>query len=993
MSPTPSLGSDRNLIFGLLALQMDFITCEQLLDALGAWMLHKDTPLGQLLRERGVLNERRAALVEGLVAEHVAQHGSPQASLAALRVEANVRQDLDRLDDADVEASLAALAGPLPAAATPGTRDGVSVASPVVAAPTATAPVGVRYRRLREHAKGGLGEVFVALDEELQREVALKEIQELFADDPASQARFLREAEITGNLEHPGVVPVYGLGVYSDGRPFYAMRFIRGETMHDAIRRFHQADENPRRDPGERSLALRELLRRFVDVCNAVAYAHSRGIIHRDLKPANVMLGEYGESLVVDWGLAKVMDRPDGEKTTAERPVQLGSGSGSAATEMGQVVGTPAFMPPEQARGEVDQMDQRSDVFALGATLYCLLTGQPPYQRHGISLLAAAAECDFPPPRQIKPRVPAALAAVCLKAMSARPEDRYTSARALAEDVQRFLADEPVSAHREPLLERARRWGRHNRSVVSAGLVLLAAVVVGLSVGLWAVANEQARTAAALNRALEAEQEARTNLTQAEANLERAVKAEEKARTNLKQARANLKLAKKAVDECFNVARNHPLFQQPRMLEAKKLLLKKTLPFYKNFRSQRPDDRGLQWEEGDQWFRVGYIEQVLVQLKAARKAYEKALDLAAKLAQTHPEVPAYQNALATTHNSLGVLLQDQGKREEALKEFRQARDLQSKLVKARPEVPEYQQDLASTHNNRGLLLAELGQREQALTEYQQARDIRSQLVKDHPEVLEYQGDLARTHNNLGVLLRDLGKREQALTEYQQAHDIQRKLVKAHPDAPAYHVSRAGTCCNLGNLLRDSGKARESLEYYAKAVKWLQAVRQRQPEDAQARLFLRNSHWGRASALNVLGRHREAADDWGQAVRLETGPNRSFLRLKRADSRARAGDYRRSAAEADDLGSDLALPGATLYELACIQALNAASAGRDASRPLPERDKRSEEYARQAVALLKRSAATGFFRDPAKIAHLDKDEDLAALRDRDDYKPFRAGLKP
>jgi serine/threonine protein kinase len=172
---------------------------------------------------------------------------------------------------------------------------------------------------LRPHARGGLGEVFVARDQELHREVALKEIQARH-DDPRSRSRFLLEAEVTGGLEHPGVVPVYGLGAYPDGRPFYAMRLIKGDSLKEAIGRFHQADV-PGRDPGERRLALRGLLRRFVDVCNAVAYAHSRGVLHRDLKPSNVMLGPYGETLVVDWGLAKVVGRPAGSDGATEEDV------------------------------------------------------------------------------------------------------------------------------------------------------------------------------------------------------------------------------------------------------------------------------------------------------------------------------------------------------------------------------------------------------------------------------------------------------------------------------------------------------------------------------------------------------------------------------------------------------------------------------------------------------------------------------------------------
>ena len=171
----------------------------------------------------------------------------------------------------------------------------------------------MRFRILRPHAQGGIGKVSVAFDAELQREVALKQIKPERADDADSRARFLLEAEVTGRLEHPGIVPVYGLGLDDDGRPFYAMRFVRGTSFEEAIRRVPRADADPRRDPRERSLALRHLLDRFVDVCQTVAYAHSRGVLHRDLKPANVLLGPFNESLVVDWGLAKVFVRGPGE--------------------------------------------------------------------------------------------------------------------------------------------------------------------------------------------------------------------------------------------------------------------------------------------------------------------------------------------------------------------------------------------------------------------------------------------------------------------------------------------------------------------------------------------------------------------------------------------------------------------------------------------------------------------------------------------------------
>ena len=355
---------------------------------------------------------------------------------------------------------------------------------------------GRRFRVLRPHACGGLGAVYVALDAELNREVALKQILDRHADDPVSRQRFLVEAEITGGLEHPGIVPVYGLGTYDDGRPYYAMRFVRGDSLKEAIERFH-ADQSLTGDPGRRSLELRKLLRRFLDVCNAVGYAHARGVLHRDIKPSNVIVGKHGETLVVDWGLAKPMGRVEPGQGPDERTLVPTSASGSAETLPGQALGTPPYMSPEQAAGNLEALGPRSDVYSLGATLYCLLTNKPPFDGDVFEVLRRVQRGEFARPRALDPSIDPALESVCLKAMARDPDDRYTTTRAMADDVERWAADEPVTAYRDPLVRRARRWARRNRTPVTAAAAALMAGVVGLA----ALAAEQARSFAALKKA------------------------------------------------------------------------------------------------------------------------------------------------------------------------------------------------------------------------------------------------------------------------------------------------------------------------------------------------------------------------------------------------------------------------------------------------------------------------------------------------------------
>jgi eukaryotic-like serine/threonine-protein kinase len=500
--------SDRNLLFGILALQTDFVTRDALIAAMHAWVQDKARSLGQILREQGALSESRHDLLEALVRENLAQHGNdPAKSLAGFTWIDLPQHELEQIADSDLLASLAHVSATFSAE---GEYPPTQV--PSVGTPTSS---GLRFRILRPHAKGGLGEVFVALDSELHREVALKEIQRRFADHPEARTRFLLEAEITGGLEHPGIVPVYGLGHYPDGRPFYAMRFIQGDSLQDAITRLHQADVSGR-DPGERALALRGLLGRFVDVCEAVAYAHSRGVLHRDLKPGNVMLGKFGETLVVDWGLAKAVGQTEtaSDVETPFRPVSAGD---STPTEMGEVVGTPAFMSPEQAAGRIDLLGPGTDVYSLGAILFCLLTGQMPFPKGKVTeVLNKVRAGQFLRPRQVNRSVPVALEAVCLKAMALRLGDRYATPQELAGDVEHWLADGPVTAYREPLPARARRWARRHKPQVAAALtLLLTALVLGGGGAWWLHQQRVTRVAESALRRQQADEAVNLGLTEA----------------------------------------------------------------------------------------------------------------------------------------------------------------------------------------------------------------------------------------------------------------------------------------------------------------------------------------------------------------------------------------------------------------------------------------------------------------------------------------------
>jgi serine/threonine protein kinase len=335
-----------------------------------------------------------------------------------------------------------------------------------------------RFSRLRYHDAGGIGEIFKAEDQALKREVALKFIQPRHGSDPTCLGLFLTEAEITSRLDHPGVVPVHGIGESFDGRPFYAMRFVEGARFKEEIERYHRE--------GCKRLDLHRLLGHLVSVCNTAAYAHNRGIVHRDIKPENIMIGRFRETLLLDWGLAIPVKRDKRAQESGEKTMVVsGTDSGSKSSVTG--AGTIGYMSPEQLPSSTSPIGPASDVYSLGGTLYRLLTNKSAFHPMSEGNVFDQIRCgQFLPPRQVKSDVPPALEAICLKALATEPADRYAGALDLAGDLQAWLADEPVSVYREPKVERFSRWGRRHRNVlIYAAAAAVALIFASLSSALY----------------------------------------------------------------------------------------------------------------------------------------------------------------------------------------------------------------------------------------------------------------------------------------------------------------------------------------------------------------------------------------------------------------------------------------------------------------------------------------------------------------------------
>jgi serine/threonine protein kinase/tetratricopeptide (TPR) repeat protein len=880
---------NRDLLVAVLALLTDAIPRDALFAALGDWARDRQQTLSQILvRNRAIDPDRLRALL-CLSESHLARHRDDlRACLDVWHAQGVTEEILTGIGDVGLKTTLGVAVGleaTLPADPGEGGGDETMPAGGVgetIAVADGSLPGSVlpppsagadRFRPIRLHAKGGIGQVWVARDGELQREVALKVIQDRFAERPDQRARFLLEAEITGNLEHPGIVPDYSVGRNDQGHPYYAMRFIRGESLSSAIRRFHlrwRGKEAEADRSGARwGVEFRELLGRFLDVCDAIGYAHSRGVLHRDLKPANIMLGRYGETLVVDWGLAKVIGEPDIVPAVAGGDAEPSltasvARSTSGDTQPGTTIGTPSYMSPEQARGALDEMGPASDVYSLGATLYELLTGQVAFQGEKTEdVIRRVVKGDFPPPRALLRSVPAPLEAICLKAMALERRQRYNTMRELARDIRHWLADEPVLAYPEGWLERRGRWLRRHRTWTYAIAAALLGITVAATVGMVLVENGRRR-----------EREARA------------------------LAETNYNLVKKAVDDYFTKVSEDTLLSEQDSVDLRRLrgeLLKTALGYYREFLRQRSGDPKLRRELADAQFRVGQIRreigpsedaiaafhaaialwdelraeapddrQVRMQLArtymalgeqfTATQDFPRAFDALSRsrglLAGLEAEAPgdvSHRFDLAVCIKDLGIAEANGGTPERALEWLREAEAILGGLLAASPRDTAYRKQLAGTINAEGIVHFRQGHDDEALRAFRELQRICLSLLADlppGPKPSQILNDLAVSYYNVGTILyrRDRAK---ALETFEESLKYRTALADSNPSVHAYRENLAVSLTVVAHLHHELGRDADAFSALEKSVQLLKALISSQPDQP-------SYHAELGRALHILG---------------------------------------------------------------------------------------------------------------------------------------------
>jgi serine/threonine protein kinase len=830
------------------------------------------------------------------------------------------------------------------------------------------------YEVLGELGRGGMGVVYLAEQRGLRRRVALKMIRAGGRPEPEQLARFRVEAEAVARLQHPNVVQVFEVGEHR-GLPYLALEYCGGGSLAARLK------GTPL--PPREAAALAETLAR------AVHYAHQRGVVHRDLKPANVLLarskvqepnpkegsstkdqtpragGPWDLSLepslgfepwdlslpkVTDFGLAKRLDES----------------AGLTATDA--IVGTPSYMAPEQASGRVAAVGPLADVYALGAILYECLTGRPPFKAAtALDTVRQVLDGEPVPPRRLQPGTPRDLETVCLKCLAKEPPKRYGTAEALADDLHRFLAGEPVAARPASRWERGVKWARRHPAraallAVSAAAAVAVAVTVAVSYG----RVRQERDAADAAR---------------------------------QEAQAGFRKALQAVDQMLTRVGRDRLSNVPQMETVQRDLLEDALKFYQEFVQERGDDPGLREELGIAYRSLATVYSGLGQSQEAERAYRAALAVHAALAAEFPDEVKYRHAVAVDEQNLGsylVFAADRpGLKEEAEASLHRAREALANLAAEYPRAVNFRSHLASTWRSLGDLLGSTQRFREAEEAYRQAIDLFEPLTAESPGNREYASQLARAYAHLGVVHGQARHLPEAERAFRRAVELEEQLAARQPGGPAYQRGPGPTLLrNLALLLRDTGRPQEAEQTLVRAVGLLEKLtadfpavpgHPRQLADTLSLLAdlrlrrLNRVREAREGVERAIGYHLALlkADPQDPALRRSLRQDYSTL----AEALLHLGEHREAAAVAVKLPP--LFPDAWQERLSAgwFLARCALFAEQDQQLSMAERQAVCQDYADRAVPLLREAVQRGY----KDIEYLKKDPGLAAVRQRADFQ--------
>jgi serine/threonine protein kinase/Tfp pilus assembly protein PilF len=710
------------------------------------------------------------------------------------------------------------------------------------------------FRIVREVGRGGMGVVYEAVQLSLGRRVALKVLPFATALDAKQLARFKNEAQAAAQLQHQNIVPVYGVGS-ERGVHYYAMQFIDGHTLAAAIgqllRQTGLAEgtdaaslrcPDGRRPNGEcggraetraaettrlfsaalsterstRSPAfVRTVAALGVQTAEALEHAHQMGVVHRDIKPANLMVDGRGNLWVTDFGLAHFQSQP-------------------VLTMSSDVLGTLRYMSPEQARARPGPVDQRTDLYSLGATLYELLTLHPAIEgSERQELLARLADEEPIPPRRHNPSLPTDLETILLKALAKEPAERYSTAQEMADDLRRFLEDRPIQARRPTLAQRAVKWARRHRWLVVGVAVLLLGAVVALALSTALIWREKALK-------------------------EKAYQAEAQQR---REAEANALYARQAVDQMYLEAEEwmvHGGAQQERLQQ----FLRKALKFYQQFARDRSAEPEAQLAASRAYHRVGEIQDKLGQFDRSEKAYRQAIALLEGLEPGTREKPEYRFALVLEHEALFQLCAVRSRLRDAGKAIRRALVLADRLTNAFPRSTEYRVKRVECH----LSLAELdcvaGRYPQAGQAFRRTLALLKQLRADFPRV-SFHSLTASVNDSLGLWFWYMGKCEKAEQAYLRAKAALERL----PAAPKQRLGLARILDKLGHFYQDTAQFPQAIQACQKAIALQEKLTREFPAVPRYRGDLASYYSNLGGAFRRAGRLDRAESTLRRAVAL------------------------------------------------------------------------------------------------------------------------------